>query len=273
MTDSIARRAAPGRRTKPGSTARGNIFGVNLSARILQGRWEICHCTQAYAGTWNFMRCSVSINPSLQRALRPRFVLGACQADIYVPASPAYICTRSLAVLFSITSIPAPAPSPILLPHDMRLSRLRPSDTWSLFFPPPPNFTSYMWYHSRDNVLRVFYWQAGQRMRSFELHNSNTCDISLYSVYRCFPAVTHLSLQRKSRVAQFLWSYFEWSIKCRCIPYSCSKIFSFILVSFYLRSIAIFFYNHHSFFRSRMKFLTAINFFSIDSNCLSFCVK
>lgn len=47
------------------NAAYGNIFGVNLSARILHGRWEICHCTQAYARTWNFMRCSASINPSL----------------------------------------------------------------------------------------------------------------------------------------------------------------------------------------------------------------
>jgi len=112
------------------STTRENIFGVNLSARILQGRWEICHCTQAYAGTWNFMCCSVSINPSLQRALRPRFVLGACQAGIYVPVSFAYICTRSLAVLFSITSIPAQTLLPIL-PHEIRLSHL----SHSTFFP------------------------------------------------------------------------------------------------------------------------------------------
>jgi len=75
------------------------------------------------------MRCSVSINPSLQRALRSRFVLGVCQADIYVPTSPAYICTRSLAVLFSITSIPASAP--LSSTREIRLSHLRLFDFFS----------------------------------------------------------------------------------------------------------------------------------------------
>jgi len=105
-----------------GNTARGNIFGVNLSARILQGRWEICHCTQAYAGTWNFMRCSVSINPSLQRALRPRFVLGACQADIYVPTHVHMYLLLSCSLFDNIDS----GVLPPVLPCEIQLSRLKP---------------------------------------------------------------------------------------------------------------------------------------------------
>lgn len=117
MTDSIACCVAAAGETK--REARGNIFGVNLSARILQGRWEICRCTQAYAGTWNFMRCSVSINPSLQRALRLPVRI-RCLPSGYLCASIAHVHMYSLlsCSLFdnidSSTGPPPPARDPIV---------------------------------------------------------------------------------------------------------------------------------------------------------------
>lgn len=173
-------RARPANET--GSTARGNIFGVNLSARILQGRWEICHCTQAYAGTWNFMRCSVSINPSLQRALRPRFVLGACQADIYVPTHVHMYLLLSCSLFDNIDS----GILPPVLPCKIQLSRLKSTWFFSTLCRTHDIIFAITWHSSR--ILST----ADQRMRPLEYikitynqYLRSNCTVSIFFLYFC----------------------------------------------------------------------------------------